>query len=441
MLDRTVAALDPVQLYRKRAFDRENQRQSRLRKKGKLEDLEAEVKDLKERLRVAEETAEQLRKQNASLQEAVRCALSTLQNAVHEGDPEPSPETTSLASNNAVQDGTPMVSNQDLYSITPVTTLPDAEGQSQHSSPTSIYPFQVDLENVEVAQQMEGFSFSLPLDSWFEMPNALHEEATDPGYAPANAFSLTLLDCTNPVLGSVPDESIQLVDKDPAVETQSLPTWRRLPIHTPPDSKIEAVMLGLTKSCGQHVQNSSHIEELSEPTFPSVASLLNPETKNAKKPVSSAIGNHGKMTMKCPRLAERVALMYLMCNYVRWLVLPSKQTYESMPQFLRPTEAQLSIPHPIWIDLVPWPGARDVLINEMDWSQFELFRSVTGATHSVNWWYREEDIFLSVAGNELRLSPLFEKHIRDIKNYSWSSNVTEVFPFLEPFVTKERSTW
>lgn len=41
-------------------------------------------------------------------------------------------------------------------------------------------------------------------------------------------------------------------------------------------------------------------------------------------------------------------------NYLQWLISPTKEAYVAMPQWLRPTAAQIAVPHAAWIDNIPW---------------------------------------------------------------------------------------
>lgn len=36
------------------------------------------------------------------------------------------------------------------------------------------------------------------------------------------------------------------------------------------------------------------------------------------------------------------------------MVVPEQKSYESMPEWLRPTVTQITVPHAAWIDNVPW---------------------------------------------------------------------------------------
>jgi hypothetical protein len=92
--------------------------------------------------------------------------------------------------------------------------------------------------------------------------------------------------------------------------------WNRLPSHIEATTRLDATLLGLISMGRQQVRKTGQIDELSEPIFPSVASLLNPDLESSKQPISNGIGNHGKIKMQIPRV-EKLATMYAMCNLVR----------------------------------------------------------------------------------------------------------------------------
>jgi hypothetical protein len=163
-----------------------------------------------------------------------------------------------------------------------------------------------------------------------------------------NPISLSFLD-NFPAWNS--DSSFEMPEYH---SVQDLPIWERLPLHVGATCKVDSVLLELARAHHMHGDTTSHIAELSQPAFPSVGSLLNPDSNGAQSPISAAIGNHGRTTMETPNLPVKIALMYTMCMFLRWLISPTKRNYYAMPEFLRPVEAQLTVPHPIWMDIILW---------------------------------------------------------------------------------------
>lgn len=63
------------------------------------------------------------------------------------------------------------------------------------------------------------------------------------------------------------------------------------------------------------------------------------------------------------REPERMATGWMSYHLARWLINPCPATFERLPPFMRPVGDQLAIPHPVALNLVPWPTARLNLIR------------------------------------------------------------------------------
>lgn len=46
------------------------------------------------------------------------------------------------------------------------------------------------------------------------------------------------------------------------------------------------------------------------------------------------------------------------------MVVPEQKSYESMPEWLRPTVTQITVPHAAWIDNVPWYASESKIPQE-----------------------------------------------------------------------------
>jgi hypothetical protein len=55
--------------------------------------------------------------------------------------------------------------------------------------------------------------------------------------------------------------------------------------------------------------------------------------------------------------------MYLFWVLMRWMISPSPETYEAMPEWLRPTPNQLLMPHIDIVDFVIWPAFRELAVQ------------------------------------------------------------------------------
>lgn len=123
-MDRTVANMSTEQLYRKRTFDRLNQRAARARKKSRIAELEEEVADLKRRLTRSEGLVKQLQNNETCLREIINSARVSLQMVDHH-TVSPFDRDTSSPSTGAVPDPSFAEAGLDL-------------SQTSRSPPTSI---------------------------------------------------------------------------------------------------------------------------------------------------------------------------------------------------------------------------------------------------------------------------------------------------------------
>ncbi|CAH0045965.1 unnamed protein product [Clonostachys solani] len=216
-----------------------------------------------------------------------------------------------------------------------------------------------------------------------------------------------------------------------------LPTWQRLPLHIEPSSKIEEVIKTITESWSARISRlGNRQEEFRQPVFPSIGSLLNrpeeDERDMARSFFDAIAAQVWRSTVKT--LAERIGFMYTLSHLIRWLVCRSKETYELLPPFLRPTELQLTVPHPAWVDTIVWPAARDAIITEMDWGRFEEFRRLGGNRITVRWPYPDSTAIIESPDKKtMLLHPSFEAHIRNSDNWRVGPEVGDAFPFMKPF--------
>ncbi|KAJ5683449.1 hypothetical protein N7462_006614 [Penicillium macrosclerotiorum] len=128
-------------------------------------------------------------------------------------------------------------------------------------------------------------------------------------------------------------------------------------------------------------------------------------------------------------LPEKLAFMFVMFRNMRWQLSSSKHDYEAMPRWLRPTALQITAPHSAWIDNLPWPHMRDLLIEDPQKYPYSTFSELYSPHVSVNWPYDPMDTVLMV-GNDMVLNPIFEKHIQRLENWKVSGPFCETLPEL-----------
>ena len=55
--------------------------------------------------------------------------------------------------------------------------------------------------------------------------------------------------------------------------------------------------------------------------------------------------------------------MYLFWSLMRWMISPSPETYNAIPEWFRPTPNQLFMPHINIIDFIIWPAFRELVVQ------------------------------------------------------------------------------
>lgn len=218
--------------------------------------------------------------------------------------------------------------------------------------------------------------------------------------------------------------------------------------HTPPTNRLDRFITATVAAWRNQVSplSTRQSAELSATSqFPNVSALLNHAEHDgpvpSQQPISSAASAHVHGSPLQP-LVERLGITYCLSHLVRWLVSLSKDTYDRMPTYLRPTPLQLAVPHPAWVDLVIFPAVRDELIRLRDWDsdRFEAFRTGTASSLSVNWPFVDSGAVVELGddGQVVALNPIFEAHVRNLDNWTVSAQVAREFPSLAPYVCVRR---
>ncbi|OCK97805.1 uncharacterized protein K441DRAFT_675178 [Cenococcum geophilum 1.58] len=156
--------------------------------------------------------------------------------------------------------------------------------------------------------------------------------------------------------------------------------------------------------------------------------IQNPHLSNLT--VGQWAGNifEGIKDIKTP---EKLAMTLLGVLFLRWSILPSSDLYQKLPEWMRPTPIQTIVPHPQWIDFVPWPEARDLFISDpINGEMTDAFQTLM-MNVSINWpWQISELITLRTDVDSLLLNPTFEQYVKDINNWSLNPAALVVFPAL-----------
>jgi hypothetical protein len=111
--------------------------------------------------------------------------------------------------------------------------------------------------------------------------------------------------------------------------------------------------------------------------------------------------------------------MYLFWSLMRWMISPSPETYEAMPDWLRPTPNQLFMPHINIVDFVVWPAFRELVVQipamqeRMEWLM-DMSNNI-----QCDWWLSTGEALCKHEETGLvDLCPVAKEAVRSLSNWS-----------------------
>lgn len=253
------------------------------------------------------------------------------------------------------------------------------------------------------------------------------------------------------------------------------PAYALLPNNCGTTNPLDALLGDFIANQRKQLHNGASIYEVLGPDYPSFAILAdaNSPERATSHPISAMLVDILSKFPDISGLSERVATLYIMFLVIRWCICPRENCYERMPEWIRPVTEQITRPHAMWMEHLPWygtdpfsefmnsgddakehdlapaaqyilemltcgddrPGMRKTLaISPMDFDDF--FVPYT-TTLSLNWNYDEPVLLTSQDTHNgdkstpiVTINPVFEKHMRDISNWSLGSEFRSTFPDL-----------
>ncbi|KAJ6143634.1 hypothetical protein N7471_003087 [Penicillium samsonianum] len=446
MSSRGVANLTPDQLAKKRANDRQAQRAIRERTKGHIEALEQQVRDLSSQkpyldLQAALCENETIRSENAELRQGLKAAMDILQPLMAKPElPDPSP---SLATPNLAPPPSHTPPFPDTDHLTPIPgekSYAESLASLDTPSPTHSAPTLGSRRNSTTGGPPSA-SLRVGWDS--QRHNTTH--GLDLGSEERLGFNF-LLDPSHSVpkvdrLQRSDSENLHCQQLNSSSSTYPHPLTTTSepgpPAFAAPIQNVLAtcpldnILLEFLQSRQREAAQGISRQKLAGPPYPSVSSLLNPERSVYSHPVSKVFTDIIRTFPDISSLPVQVAVLYTMFLLMRWQISPTQENYERLPEWLTPRPTQILHPHPAWMDYVPWPGMRDRIITNYQNYPFENWFIPFTRDMNVNWPYEDTDCLLSAGDSEeLVINPVFERHMRNLSNWSLGPLFAESYPSL-----------
>jgi len=121
----------------------------------------------------------------------------------------------------------------------------------------------------------------------------------------------------------------------------------------------------------------------------------------------------------------RLGTAYMLTFMMRWLLVPTVENYQKVPDMMKPTPSQCMIPHIGAIETIPIPPVRDANIYHLrDW-----LTPLINCNWSVNWQHgMDAAVERSQTTGATVLTSRFIHHVTDYDNWSVGSTFLETFP-------------
>ena len=194
---------------------------------------------------------------------------------------------------------------------------------------------------------------------------------------------------------------------------------------------LDGLLLDFLSERRQRAADGMPEHELVGPAYPNVSALIHPERSQLSHPLSRVFTDILSKFPDLSALPEQVATLYIMFIIMRWQIAPTQENYARLPDWVKPTASQLLTPHPAWIDHLPWPQMRDKMIQNFQLYQFENWFIPFTTTLSLNWPYSSmETLWMSEGSDQMSIHPKFERHLRDLDNWSLGPAFAMAFPAL-----------
>lgn len=131
---------------------------------------------------------------------------------------------------------------------------------------------------------------------------------------------------------------------------------------------------------------------------------------------------------------ERLGGFVVFMRVFAWLVQLNKESYDALGD-LTPRACQLTVPHPIWVDMVAVGSLREAIIERQDlYTSAEFYADCSHGMRLINWPYRPVDALkVNEESGDMWLSDAFIAHALRGENWQLHDPFVARWPALRRF--------
>lgn len=127
-----------------------------------------------------------------------------------------------------------------------------------------------------------------------------------------------------------------------------------LPRNIPATCPLDVIMLEFLADRQARAAEGVPVKTLVGPLYPNFTALVYPERNVEAHPLSKLFTDILRTFPDICGLPEQVAIVFIMFLIMRWEIDPSQENYDRLPDWVTPRASQLFVPHPCWVDHLPW---------------------------------------------------------------------------------------
>lgn len=127
-----------------------------------------------------------------------------------------------------------------------------------------------------------------------------------------------------------------------------------LPRNVSTTCPLDAILIDFLTERQQRAASGTPIKTLVGPLYPNFTPIVIPERNVDAHPLSKLFTDILRTFPDICGLPEQVATVYIMFLVMRWMIEPTAENYDRLPDWITPRASQLFVPHAIWVDHVPW---------------------------------------------------------------------------------------
>lgn len=235
------------------------------------------------------------------------------------------------------------------------------------------------------------------------------------------------------------------------------PAWKLPPQILPPSDAPQDWMLRFLQDCRQlarsrNVQGLFRIDRINMKNFLEYQSSSTPREgprtqvadleRALESSVSTTMTGHPLtllMSALCDHLGvtgviERLGGFVVIMRVFAWLVQLSEDSYNALGD-LTPRACQLTVPHPIWVNMVAAGPLREAIIERQDlFTSPEFYADYSTGMKLVNWPYRPVDALqVNEDSGDMWLSDAFIAHALRSDNWQPHESFVTRWPALRRF--------